>query len=252
MCLIVIFPNTPAAQQLPEIEVEKRSTSFSSRRKLLESNPALYISKTRLSIRQIPLYATDLTLKRLAIHAVREFEKEVEAGDREGLSREELMDETLSPALEAKGKKSTRGERVTAVIQSKILRQTDRVDPLTNLGKSKGFGFLEMRTHKDALKVLRWSNNNPEVGPLMREWAAAELDDLEKKTKEKLDKAREEAAADLENMELNYKKLQAKVKDGVSGFVDQMKQGKTLLIEFSVENVQVSQKKSPFPPAVPY
>jgi len=150
------------------------------------------------------------------------------------------MDETLSPALEAKGKKSTRGERVTAVIQSKILRQTDRVDPLTNLGKSKGFGFLEMRTHKDALKVLRWSNNNPEVGPLMREWAAAELDDLEKKTKEKLDKAREEAAADLENMELNYKKLQAKVKDGVSGFVDQMKQGKTLLIEFSVENVQVS------------
>jgi hypothetical protein len=40
-------------------------------------------------------------------------------------------------------------------------------------------------------------------------------------------------------MELRYKKLQAKVKDGVNGLVDQMKQGKTLMIEFSVENVQV-------------
>jgi nucleolar protein 4 len=238
--MIVIFPNTPAAQLLPETEVEKRASSFSARRKLLESNPALYISKTRLSIRQIPLYATDRTLKRLAIHAVREFDKEAEAGDREGLSREELMDETLSPALEAKGKKQTRGERVTAVIQSKILRQTDRVDPLTNLGKSKGFGFLEMRSHKDALKVLRWANNNPEVGPLMREWAATELEELEKKTKEKLEAARKEENKDIDEMELRYKKLQAKVKDGVNGLVDQMKQGKTLMIEFSVENVQVS------------
>jgi nucleolar protein 4 len=179
-------------------------------------------------------------LKRLAIHAVREFDKEVESKDREGLSREEEMDETKSPALEAKGNKSKRGERTTAVIQSKILRQTDRVDPLTNLGKSKGFGFLEMRSHKEALKVLRWANNNPEVGNLMREWAATELQELETKTKEKLDKAREEKDKDLEDMELRYKKLQAKVKEGQNGLVDQMKQGKTLLIEFSVENVQVS------------
>lgn len=245
----VIFLNTPAAGTLPETEVEKRTSSFNARRKLLESNPALYISKTRLSIRQIPLYASDRTLKRLAIHAVREFDRQVESENREALSREEQLDETLSPALEAKkgggggrGKASKRGERVTPVIQSKIVRQTDRVDPLTGLGKSKGYGFLEMRSHKEALKVLRWANNNPDVGTLMKEWAAVELQELEDRTREKLEKTRAEkpAEVDIDEMELKYKKLQQKVKEGVAGFNDQMKQGKTLMIEFSVENVQVS------------
>lgn len=237
----VIFPNTPAARGLPEVEVEKRNTSFVTRRKLLESNPSLYISKTRLSIRQIPLYATERTLKRLGIHAVREFDKEVEAGDREGLSREEEMDGEMSPALSAVGSKGKkRGERSTAIIQSKILRQTDRVDALTGLGKSKGYGFLEMRSHKEALKALRWANNNPEVGKLLQEWVQVELTELEERTKVKVVAAREAKDANLEEMELKYKKLQAKVKEGVHGLKDEMKSGKTLLIEFSVENVQVS------------
>jgi nucleolar protein 4 len=56
------------------------------------------------------------------------------------------------------------------VRQSKILRQNDRVDPLTGLGRSKGYGFLELGTHADALRVLRWANANKEVNALFRMW----------------------------------------------------------------------------------
>jgi len=184
------------------------------------------------------MFVTDRTLKRLAIHAVREFDNEVKAETRAPLSRDELMDATLSPQANI-GKKAKRGERATVVMQSKIVRQSDRIDPLTGQGKSKGYGFLEMRTHKDALKVLRWANNNPAVGALFKEWFAAELQDLEKRTKEKLLAAREAKTADLDDLELRYKKLQAKVKEGLNSVPDGMRQGKTLMIEFSVENVQV-------------
>ncbi|KAJ9107140.1 hypothetical protein QFC19_002800 [Naganishia cerealis] len=239
----VIFPNAPAASTLPELEITKRVESFNTRRKLLESNPSLYISKTRLSIRQIPLYATDRTIKRLGIHAVKEFDAEVAAGKREPLSREELMDDTQSPVALA-SKKNT--GRKTVVMQSKVERQNDRIDGVTGLGRSKGYGFLEMRTHQDALKVLRWANNNPDVSALMKEWVAVELEELAQREKEKLVKAREQQPKpdDLDDQELKYKKLQAKVKEGVAGLTDQMKQGKTLLVEFSVENVQVVKRRS--------
>jgi nucleolar protein 4 len=235
----VIFPNAPAASTLPELEVTKRLESFNTRRKLLESNPSLYISKTRLSIRQIPLYATDRTIKRLGIHAVKEFDAEVAAEKREPLSREELMDDTQSPVALASSRKNT--GRKTVVMQSKVERQNDRIDGVTGLGRSKGYGFLEMRTHQDALKVLRWANNNPDISALMKEWVATELEELATREKEKLVAARAAVPKpdDLDDQELKYKKLQAKVKDGVAGLTDQMKQGKTLLVEFSVENVQV-------------
>ncbi|KAJ9111254.1 hypothetical protein QFC22_006554 [Naganishia vaughanmartiniae] len=240
----VIFPNAPAASTLPELEVTKRVESFNTRRKLLESNPSLYISKTRLSIRQIPLYATDRTIKRLGIYAVKEFDAEVAAEKREPLSREELMDDTQSPVALASSKKNT--GRKTVVMQSKVERQNDRIDGVTGLGRSKGYGFLEMRTHQDALKVLRWANNNPDVSALMKEWVATELEELATREKEKLVAARAAVPKpdDLDDQELKYKKLQAKVKDGVAGLTDQMKQGKTLLVEFSVENVQVVKRRS--------
>lgn len=239
----VIFPNTPAAASLPEIELEKRTTSFKTRRQLLESNPSLYISKTRLSIRQLPLFVTERTLKRLGIHAVRAFDDEVKAGTREELSREEQMDETLSAAIAARTGNKKRGERNTAVVQSKIQRQTDKIDPLTGLGKSKGFGFLELRSHKEALKVLRWANNNPEVGALVKEWFEIELKEMEESLKQKLAAARETNGKDLDDLELRYKRVHATNKEGISG--EGMRQGKTLLIEFSVENVQVSPSPAP-------
>ena len=235
----VVFPNSPAAATLPEAEVEKRQASFNTRRSLLRSNPSLYISKTRLSIRQLPLFVTDRGLKRLAIHAVREFDNEVAAGTREGLSRAEETDETLSPALAAK--KNKRCERPTAVIQSKVVRQSEKSDPLTGQGRSKGYGFLEMRSHKEALKVLRWANNNRDVGALVAEWWQVEMAEILERTKQALEQARKDKKDTVEELEARVKRLESRVaeKGGENG----MRGGKTLMIEFSIENVQVVKRR---------
>lgn len=232
-----MFPNSPAAAGLPEAEVEKRQASFNARRTLLRSNPSLYISKTRLSIRQLPLFVTDRGLKRLAIHAVREFDAEVEAGTREGLTRAEETDDTLSAALAARKEKKKRGERDTAVIQSKVVRQSEKLDPLTGQGRSKGYGFLEMRSHKEALKVLRWANNNPEAGVLFGEWWKVEMGEILERTKASLEKAREGKKEEAEEIEARVRRLESRVAEKT--LENGMRGGKTLMIEFSIENVQV-------------
>lgn len=244
--MIVIFPNTPAAETLAPNELEKRMDSFSSRKTLLTSNPSLYISKTRLSIRQLPLFCTDRTLKRLAIHASREFDNEVTASTREGLDEEESRDGTLSPAVakaEESGKggrgKSGKKERTTVVIQAKVVRATDRVDALTGLGKSKGYGFLEMRSHQDALKVLRWANNNPTVENLMREWWTVELDELVERTKVQLDEAR------LEELKIASGEIAPPVKEEDAGPMNEKKKkkGKAKAEEEAADLGEVGQEK---------
>ncbi|CAK9784974.1 hypothetical protein CC85DRAFT_267175 [Cutaneotrichosporon oleaginosum] len=239
----VVFPNSPAAASLPASEVEKRQAAFNARKTLLRSNPSLYISKTRLSIRQLPLFVTDRGLKRLGIYAVRAFDDEVKAGTREGLTRIEADDDTLSPALE--GRKLKKGERQTAVVQSKIVRQNEKVDPLIGRGRSKGYGFLELRSHKEALKVLRWANNNPAVGPLLWEWWTSELVDIRDRARKELAavKGGKEGKETAEELEARLKKLDARVAEGDDHSGGGMRGGKTLMIEFSVENVQVVRRR---------
>lgn len=114
-------------------------------------------------------------LKRLANYAMKEFEREVKAGNQKALTNEEKS----TFIIDASGTKEqlgpTKAERLrgvpaSRVRQSKILRQADRVDPLTGLGRSKGYGFLELGCHADALRVLRWANANRDVGALFRGW----------------------------------------------------------------------------------
>lgn len=277
----VVFPNSPAAANMPEAEVTKRQDAFNARKALLRSNPSLYISKTRLSIRQLPLFVTDRTLKRMAIHAIRTFDQEVESSTREPLNRAEETDETVSEAIKARTSKKKRGERETAVIQSKVVRQTEKTDAITGVGKSKGYAFLELRTHKDALKVLRYANNNPDIGKLMLEWYKIELGEMLERAKKDLQAKREgksksteaeaAAAADSDSddddaqakakakaakaadkkdkPEMTEEDLEARVRKIESGLQerqDGMRGGKTLLLEFSIENVQVSNSVTVF------
>ena len=65
--------------------------------------------------------------------------------------------------------KEKRGDR-RGVKHAKIVRQMECVDPITSKGQSKGYGFLEMNTHADASRVLRWENNHPGIGMLFDEW----------------------------------------------------------------------------------
>lgn len=216
----VILPNTPAAETLPSVEVQKRTDSHNARRALLGSNPSLYVSKTRLSIRQIPTYVTERMLKRLATHAIQVFDEEVTSGSRAGLSEEEMArDEPASDGDKARNK----GKAIPRVRQAKIVRQADRVDALTGKGRSKGYGFLELREHADALRVLRWANNNPDVLSLFSEWRSAELAEEKKDT----DVARAKRITDLENRGSSAKQPRD-----------------SLIVEFSIENTQVVRRRA--------
>ncbi|KAF8331829.1 hypothetical protein F5887DRAFT_870979, partial [Amanita rubescens] len=63
---VVILSSSPSAATIPPSDLERRTNSFNARRALLKSNSSLYVSKTRPSIRQIPLFVTERMLKRLA------------------------------------------------------------------------------------------------------------------------------------------------------------------------------------------
>ncbi|KAG1813670.1 uncharacterized protein BJ212DRAFT_1482567 [Suillus subaureus] len=229
----VILPNTPAASTIPPIELEKRTNSFTARRTMLRTNPSLYVSKTRLSVRQIPLFVTERTLKRLALHALRAFKDEVQKGERDGLTPEELeeatreSDEPGDSSMKPKVGKRSQGSKSKGVKQTKIVRQHERVDPVTGKGRSKGYGFIEMPRHADALRVLRWANNNPAVAPLLSTWWKEELGDLIKLEKGKGDPD-----------EARLKRM----KDELEGQVKTPKG--TLIVEFSIENVQVVQRRA--------
>ncbi|KAH9849392.1 hypothetical protein C2E23DRAFT_737573 [Lenzites betulinus] len=228
----IILPNTPAAELLPSTEVEKRTSSFNARRALLRSNPSLYVSRTRLSVRQLPLFVTERMLKRLAIHAVRAFEKDVKEGKRSPLTEDELTEPVPEGGdAEADGDgPHKKGGRATGVKQAKVVRQQDRVDPVTGKGRSRGYGFVEMATHADALRVLRWANNNLTVGPLFAEWWRAELEDLLKAEKKQEAAKRDEARIKRIREELDKGELP--------------KSRGTLIAEFSIENVQVVQRRA--------
>lgn len=239
-CYPVILPNSPTAEGLTPAEVERRTASFNARRALLKSNPSLFISKSRLSVRQIPIFVTERLLKRLAIHAVRSFENEVKEGKRPGLTADELSVVVERPDEEEnreeghkheKKKQKKYAGRNSRVKQAKIVRQQERVDPVTGKGKSKGYGFIEMNTHRDALRVLRWANNNPDVGPLFEEWWKEELGDLVKLEKGK--EARDDARLKRLNDELE--------KVTVTGA---KKSKGSLIVEFSIENIQVVKRRN--------
>lgn len=216
----MIMANSPAADSLSAEELEKRTSSFNARRNLLKTNPSLYVSKTRLSIRQIPIGVTEYMLKRLANYAIRGFEEEVKKGDREPLAPDELEEEEVAK----KGKKSSQ-----KVKQAKIVRESNKVDALTGKGKSKGYGFLELHKHEDAMRVLRWANNNGAVGALWNGWWKSEVEEIIKKEKgggedgaTRLKKLKEEAEKDESRWRATKK---------------------TLIVEFSIENVQVTERR---------
>ncbi|KAJ3331737.1 RNA recognition motif-containing protein [Blyttiomyces sp. JEL0837] len=151
----VIFPGTEAAEGISPTELSKRQKSFAERRRLLESNPNLFISRTRLSIRNLHPNVGDKFLRRAGILAVMRFWDEVSARRRKGLEREVIEEE------KEEGREVPSKERKILVKNAKVMYDLEKVDKTTNKPRSKGFGFLEFESHADALACLRWMNNNP-------------------------------------------------------------------------------------------
>ncbi|KAJ3127671.1 RNA recognition motif-containing protein, partial [Irineochytrium annulatum] len=151
----LIRPNTPEARALTEPELVRRQKGYQERKRLLGSNPSLYVSRHRLSVRGLNNKVEDAALKRAAVLAVKRFWDEVEAGKRKGLE-EVVVEEELE-----EGRERPSGERRIKVKQAKIMRDKERIDPTTQKGRSKGFGFVEFDSHADALCCLRWMNASP-------------------------------------------------------------------------------------------
>lgn len=261
----VIFPNSPAAASLPQSELEKRQASFATRRNLLKSNPLLYISKTRLSVRQIPTYVSEKCLKKLAMYAVKAFEEGVKQGKREAISEEEKRrdvdddaeadggdlgeDEEEASSSMGKSKKHPKTAK-TLVKQAKIVRQSDRVDALTNKLKSKGYGFIEMGKHTDALRVLRWVNNNPGVHVHLEGWWKEELKDMINRLEAEVGKGGKggkgaEGAEDATDVEARVKRAKAELEKLEAAEKSKGRRGgKAMVVEFSIENSQVVKRRT--------
>jgi nucleolar protein 4 len=181
-------------------------------------------------------------LRRLAGWAIKSFNNDVKAGKRSKLTLDELREPVdalgVSPdAIVEKSKTQLKKEQ-SKVRQVKILRQEDRIDILTNQQRSKGYGFLELQNHADALRVVRWANANNDVHKLFHRWWIEALKAYIATAEEAASKNAEEQAR-LKRMKEKLKELEGEDEDKAGG-----RQGKTLIIEFSIENAVTVKRRA--------
>ena len=155
-----ISSNSKLWDQLSPSERTIREASAKQRKTLIESNPSLHLSLTRLSIRNIPRSIGSKELKALAREAVVGFATDAKAGTRQKLSKEELSrgGEEMQAAEQAR-KKAGKG----VVKQAKVVFEGaggSKVSEDSSAGRSRGYGFIEYYTHRSALMGLRWLNGH--------------------------------------------------------------------------------------------
>ena len=149
--------NSPLYTKLSPSERALREASVKQRKSLIQNNPSLHLSLTRLSIRNIPRSITAKDLKFLAREAVVGFSAEVKAGKRQPLSKEELS-RGGEEEKEAEVERRRKGKGV--IRQVKIVEEKSGGGAG---GRSRGYGFIEYVSHRWALMGLRWLNGR-EVG----------------------------------------------------------------------------------------
>ncbi|EOO03670.1 putative nucleolar protein 4 protein [Phaeoacremonium minimum UCRPA7] len=155
-----ISKGSPLYDLLSPNEVKLREDSAKQRRKLIQGNPSLHLSLTRLAIRNIPRNIDSKELKALAREAVVGFAKDVKEGKRQPLSKEE-MNRAGQEDKEAEHRRKEKGKGV--VRQAKIVFETkegSKVAEETGAGRSRGYGFIEYSSHRWALMGLRWLNGH--------------------------------------------------------------------------------------------
>lgn len=147
--------SSPAFQTLSNTERQLRDASLKQRKTLLQANPMLHLSLTRLSIRNLPRSITAKDLKALAREAAVGFVADVRAGRRQQLSKEELARGGAEDTeAELRRKKQGKG----------IVRQAKIVEEKAGGGRSRGYGFIEYSSHRWALMGLRWLNGHAVLG----------------------------------------------------------------------------------------
>ncbi|TPX17016.1 uncharacterized protein E0L32_012326 [Thyridium curvatum] len=151
--------NSPLYNILPESEIKLRETSNMQRKKLVQNNPSLHLSLTRLAVRNIPRNVDSKALKALAREAVVGFAKDVKEGKRQPLSKEENA-RGGQQDKEAEHRRKEKGKGV--VKQAKVVFETKDGSKVSEEigGKSRGYGFIEYSSHRWALMGLRWLNGH--------------------------------------------------------------------------------------------
>ncbi|KAM0428243.1 hypothetical protein ACHAPT_007144 [Fusarium lateritium] len=149
--------NSPIFNLLTEPEIRMRQASTAQRKKLVQGNPSLHVSLTRLALRNIPRNVGSKELKELARKAVVEFAKDVKAGRRQPLSKEE----NARDGKDAKEKEQQRKAKGKGIVrQAKVVFESAQGQKLQEKegGKSRGYGFIEYHSHHWALMGLRYLN----------------------------------------------------------------------------------------------
>ena len=155
-----IASNSPLYAQLAPSEVKMREDSATLRRKQIQENPSLHLSLTCLSVRNIPRSVTSKDLKQLARKAVVGFAEDAKTGKRQKLSKAEIARGGEEMVIAEKIRKK-RGKGI--VRQAKVVFETEKgskVGEETGAGRSRGYGFIEYYTHRNALMGLRWLNGH--------------------------------------------------------------------------------------------
>ncbi|KAI1161881.1 hypothetical protein F5B18DRAFT_626130 [Nemania serpens] len=152
--------DSPMFNILPPAEIKIREQSAAQRKKLIQGNPTLHISLTRLAVRNIPRNLDSKGLKALAREAVVGFATDVKAGSRQPLSKEE----NARGGEEDKAAERRRKEKGKGIVkQTKIMfenKEGSKVAEVDGAGKSRGYGFIEYTSHRWALMGLRWLNGH--------------------------------------------------------------------------------------------
>ncbi|KAK7961196.1 RNA recognition domain-containing protein [Apiospora saccharicola] len=155
-----ISAGSPLHSLLSASEIQMRDDSAAQRKKQIQGNPSLHLSLTRLALRNIPRSMTPKELKALAREAVVGFSKDVKAGLREPLSKEEI---NRGGADDKEAERRRKEKKKGIVSQAKIVyenTQGSKVDEKDGAGKSRGYGFIEYSSHRWALMGLRWLNGH--------------------------------------------------------------------------------------------
>ena len=155
-----ISSNSGLWEKLSPSERIMREASAKQRKSLIEGNPSLHLSLTRLSVRNIPRNFDSKELKILAREAVVGFATDVKAETRHKLSKEELArgGEEMQDMEKAR-KRAGKG----LVRQAKVVFEGaggSKVGEDSGAGRSRGYGFIEYHTHRSALMGLRWLNGH--------------------------------------------------------------------------------------------
>lgn len=150
-------------EQLGKAEIDIRESSARQRQRLIKNNPNLCFSLTRLSVRNIPRTIGGKELKALAREAVVGFANDVKAGIRQPLSKEESR-RGEEEMREAERKRKLAGKGI--VKQAKVVYEDQQGTKVKDgAGRSRGYGFIEYYTHRNALAGLRWLNGHVVKAP---------------------------------------------------------------------------------------